>query len=63
MPITNTDPLLGMQVDVTQVESGGFLVRQNPAPNTPEVKSIETFCGNMDAVATLLTSIYTPPSP
>jgi hypothetical protein len=61
MPITNTDPLLGLEVHVIAVESGGFLVRQTPAPNLEGVKTIETFCANMDAVSTLLGQIYTPP--
>lgn len=63
MPIQNTDPLLGLEVQVTAVESGGFVVRQLPAPNLPGVQMIDTYCVNMDAVSTLLGQIYTPPSP
>lgn len=60
MPITNDDPLLGQQVEVTAVDSGGFLVIQQPGQSA---QRIETFCINMDAVANLLGLIYTPPEP
>jgi hypothetical protein len=63
MPIVNEDPLLHQEVQVSTVESGGFLVRQMPgATNAPApVKMIDTYCVNMDAVSALLTAIFTPP--
>lgn len=61
MPITNDDPLLGQDVQVSTVESGGFLVRQ--MPGAAGGKMIDTYCVNMDAVSDLLTQIYTPPPP
>jgi len=64
MPISNTDPLLGLEVQVVTVESGGFIVRQMPggAAGT-SVQMVETYCATMDAVSDLLTAIYTPPVP
>jgi len=64
MPITNDDPLLGQEAQVVPVESGGFVVRQFPAPNFPGgSKMIDTYCATMDAVSAVLTEIYTPPVP
>jgi len=64
MPITNDDPLLGQEAQVITVESGGFIVRQLPAPNVPGgTKMIDTYCADMDAVSAVLTAIYTPPPP
>lgn len=64
MPISNSDPLLGQEAQVLVVESGGFLVRQLPAPNVPGgTQMIDTYCPTMDAVSDLLTAIYTPPPP
>jgi hypothetical protein len=60
MPITNTDPLLGHEAQVTNVQSGGFVVRQLPAGTA---QPVDTYASNMDAVSTLLTQIFTPPTP
>jgi len=60
MPITNDDPMLGQQAEVTAVDSGGFLVVQQPSR---VAQRIETYCVNMDAVSALLTQIFTPPAP
>lgn len=61
-PIENDDPLLGQEAQVTQVESGGFMVRQMPAPNVPGgTKMVDTYAPTMDAVSDLLTQIFTPP--
>jgi hypothetical protein len=57
MPIVNTDPLLGQLVEVTTVDSGGFLVKQlSPA------QVVETYCVNMDEVSAALNLIFTPPT-
>jgi hypothetical protein len=61
MPISNADPLLNLEVQVIPVASGGFMVRQLPG-GIPAGQLIDTFCANMDAVADLLTLIYTPPT-
>lgn len=58
--VENNDPLLGQEAQVTNVESGGFLVRQQPNFATG-AKSIETYCVNMDAVSDQLTQIFTAP--
>jgi hypothetical protein len=64
MPLENTDPLLGQEAQVIPVESGGFLVRQYPAPNVPGgTKMIDTYCATMDAVSDVLALIFTPPAP
>jgi hypothetical protein len=65
MPISNSDPLLNQEVQVYTVESGGFLVRQMPGGfnGGAPAQMIDTYCVNMDAVADLLTQIYTPPPP
>lgn len=60
MPITNNDPMLGQQAEVTAVASGGFLVVQQ---SSPVAQRIETYCVNMDAVSDLLNEIYGPPGP
>lgn len=60
MPITNSDPLLGLTAEVFRVESGGFVVRQIASGGVAQ--NIETYCVNMDAVAQLLALIYTPPA-
>jgi hypothetical protein len=64
MPITNDDPLLHQEAQVTTVESGGFMVRQMSGFNgaTP-AQQIDTYCVSMDAVSALLTQIFTPPTP
>ena len=58
------DPLLGQQAQVSDIASGGFLVTQLPSafPGGGS-KFVEVFCANMDAVAQVLTVIYTPPPP
>jgi hypothetical protein len=62
MPITNDDPLLGQEVQVTTVESGGFMVRQMSGfSGASTAKQIDTYCATMDAVADLLALIFTPP--
>ena len=58
MPITNNDPLLGQQVEITTVDSGGFLVVQQPNNGA---QRIEVYCVNMDAVADLLNEIFAAP--
>lgn len=60
MPIENADPMLGQMAEVTAVESGGFLVVQQPSQ---VARRIETYCVNMDAVSAALTTIFTPPPP
>lgn len=60
MPITNTDPLLGHEAQVTNVQSGGFVVRQQAGANTQQV---DTYAATMDAVSDVLTQIFTPPAP
>jgi hypothetical protein len=57
--VENNDPLLGMEAVVSDIASGGFLVRQQSATLTP--RPVETFCANVDAVSDLLTLIFTPP--
>jgi hypothetical protein len=58
--VENTDPLLGTEAAVTDIASGGFLVRQQSPTLTP--RPIETYCANVDAVSDLLTLIFTPPA-
>ena len=62
MPITNTDPLLGHEATVTNVQSGGFVVRQQPA-GVGSVQQVDTYAPTMDAVSDVLTQIFTPPAP
>lgn len=62
MPITNADPLLGHEATVTNVQSGGFVVRQVPA-GAGSVQQVDTYAANMDAVSDTLTQIFTPPPP
>jgi len=63
MPITNNDPLLGQEVQVVVVESGGFMVRQMPGGlnATTPTKMIDTYCVSMDAVSDLLGQIFAAP--
>jgi len=64
MPISNNDPLLGLEVQVVPVESGGFLVTQMPGgiAGNP-AQHVQTYAATMDDVSALLTAIYTPPVP
>lgn len=62
--VENTDPLLNQEAVVSSVESGGFLVRQNPNFTIPGAnKVIDTYCVSLDAVSDQLTLIFTPPPP
>lgn len=62
--VENTDPLLNQEAVVSSVESGGFLVRQNPNFSMPDSnKIIDTYCVSLDAVSDQLTLIFTPPPP
>ena len=58
--IENTDPLLGMEAMVTDIASGGFLVRQQGTSLT--TRPIETYCVDMDAVHGQLNLIFSPPA-
>jgi len=58
MPITNNDPTLGQQAEVSAVASGGFLVVQQPSATA---QRIEIYCVNMDAVSDVLNEIYATP--
>jgi len=58
--VENTDPLLGMEAAVTDIASGGFIVRQQGVALT--TRPVETFCPNVDAVSDILTQIFTPPA-
>ena len=57
--VENTDPLLGVEAVVSDIASGGFLVRQQSP--TAAFRPVETYCTNIDAVSDQLTQIFTPP--
>ena len=61
--ITNTDPLLGHEAQVTNVQSGGFVVRQMPGGVSSSAQQVDTYAATMDAVSDVLTEIFTPPAP
>ena len=63
MPIANTDPMLHHEATVTNVQSGGFVVRQQPGGAGTPVQQVDTYAVNIDAVSDLLTTIFTPPTP
>lgn len=58
--VESDDPLLGVEGIVSDIASGGFLVRQQ-TPNLS--RPVETYAATMDNVAQLLTVIFTPPPP
>ena len=60
MPIENSDPMLNQQAEISTVDSGGFLVLQQPSS---VANRVETYCVNMDEVSAALTTIFTPPPP
>ena len=61
--IDNDDPLLGQQGQVIDIASGGFLVTQQASVPGGGLRPIEIYCATMDAVAQVLTVIFTPPPP
>lgn len=61
--IENLDPLLGQEAYVSDIASGGFLVRQGPTPGGSNMRMIETYCVDMDAVHGQLNLIFAPPAP
>lgn len=64
MPLTNNDPMLNAEAQVSTVESGGFLVRQMPGGiNATPTQMVDTYAPNMDTVSDLLTAIFTAPPP
>jgi hypothetical protein len=56
--VENTDPLLGTEAQITDIASGGFIVRQFP---TAGGRLIETYCVDMDAVHGQLNLIFSAP--
>lgn len=60
--IDSADPLMGQEAQVTDVASGGFVVRQNSVPGGG-MRPYEAYSSTMDGVSDLLTQIFTPPAP
>jgi hypothetical protein len=57
------DPLLNQLATVGKVASGGYLVTQIPSIiGGAGQPIIDVYCVNLDAVAQVLTVIYTPPA-
>lgn len=55
--IESSDPLLGTEAQVSDVASGGFIVRQQSIM----AKAVEVYCVDMDAVHGQLNLIFAPP--
>lgn len=58
--IDNDDPLIGTEAMVSDVASGGFIVRQQTANLSG--RPVEVYCVDMDAVHGQLNLIFAPPA-
>lgn len=58
--IVNDDPLLGQEAYVSDIASGGFLVKQGLFPDAG--RPVEIYCVDMDAVHGVLNLIFAPPA-